>query len=324
MKPDISAVLALIKASSRVLLVTHLQPDGDAIGSVLALDSLLRRQGKETVVLCQDPVPESLYFLPGWERVKSALAFEAMKAAPFDLSVSVDCSDFARMGDCGAYFLASPKTIKIDHHATNGAFAQESYVDESVAATGVLIYRFFEAFRQEVNQDEALYLYTALSTDTGNFSFGKLTEELFTQMAALMKADLPIVSAARQLHLVKHPAFIRLLTRALDSLTYLAAGKLTMTLLRESDFSDQDANMEHAEGIVNFGLNIRGVQATFLATETPEGVKFSLRCLPPHDVSQAAAHFGGGGHVLAAGCTIEKPFEEAVSLMREYLEGMIT
>ena len=324
MKPDISAAAAIIKGARRVLLATHLQPDGDAIGSVLALDSLLRQLGKETVIVCQDPVPESLCFLPGWDRVTSAAKFASMKHGAFDLSISVDASDFARLGDCGSSFLSSPQSLKIDHHATNGVFAQVSYVDEEVAATGVLVYRLFEAFGATVTQDVAIYLYTALSTDTGNFSFGKMTEELFSQMAALMKADLPIAAAARQLHLVKQPAYIRLLTRALDSLAYLSGGKLTRILLRDSDFSDLDANMEQAEGIVNFGLNIRGVKATFLATETSEGVKFSLRSLPPYDVSRAATHFGGGGHVLAAGCTISKPFDEAVAMMSAYLEGMIT
>ncbi|MDD4080243.1 MAG: bifunctional oligoribonuclease/PAP phosphatase NrnA [Eubacteriales bacterium] len=324
MKPDISAAAALIKGARRVLLATHLQPDGDAIGSVLALGSLLKQLGKETVILCQDPVPENLHFLPGWEQVASVTEFASIQEHPFDLSISVDASDYARLGDCGPLFLASPLTLKIDHHATNGAFAQESYVDEDVAASGVLIYRFFEALGVAITRDVAIYLYTALSTDTGNFSFGKMTEELFAQMAVLMKADLPIAAAARQLHLVKQPAYIRLLTRALDSLVYLAGGRLTRTLLRGSDFSNLDANMEHAEGIVNFGLNIQGVKATFLATETPEGVKFSLRSLPPYDVSLAAAHFGGGGHVLAAGCTIEKPFDEAVALMSAYLEGMFT
>ena len=316
-KVDIASLLPLIRAQQRVMLFTHLQPDGDAIGSVLALDLLLKRLGKETIVLCQDPVPENLRFLPGWEQVKSAADFEEMGLdAPDALGISVDASDFARLGNVGPYFKACRMTIKIDHHATNEQFAQANYVDESVAASGVLIGRLYEAFDEPVTRDAALYLYTALSTDTGNFSHGKMTEEFFTQMASCMRAGLPIVEASRILHLVKHPKFIKLLTRALDSLTYHAQGRLTTTLLRGSDFESLDDDMEYAEGIVNFGLNIRGVEMTFLATQTPEGVKFSLRCLPPHDVSKAAAHFGGGGHVLAAGCTIDK----AVSLMREHLE----
>jgi phosphoesterase RecJ-like protein len=320
MRHDLTSILSVIQKAKRVLLLTHLHPDGDAIGSVLAFNSLLKRLGKETVVLCQDKVPDSLYFLPGWEQVKSADAFsEIISKKVYDLGIAVDASDYARLGDCGPFFKACPMTMKIDHHATDEQYAQVSYVDVSVAATGVLIFRLFEAIGLPITQDEALYLYTALSTDTGNFSYGNMTEEFFCQIAALMKADLPIVDAARQLHLVKHPASINILARALHSLTYLAEGRLSMMFLRADDFMLAEANLEHAEGIVNHGLNILGVEMTFLATQCDDGVKFSLRCLPPHDVSQVARAFGGGGHVLAAGCTIQKPFDEAVAQMRDYL-----
>ena len=322
MKPDLAPLLPLISAAKRVLLVTHLLPDGDAIGSVLAVNALLKRLGKDTLVLCQDKVPENLQFLPDWEQVIDAKAFKDLASPPFDLGIAVDASDYARLGDCGPFFRQCAKTIKIDHHATNEQYADVSYVDVDVAASGVLVGRLFEAFEMPITRDEALYLYAALSTDTGNFSYGNLTGEFFTQVASLMDAGLPIVGAARQLHLVKHPAFISMLTRALDSLTYMCDGKFTMLLLRDSDFADSGANMEHAEGIVNYGLNIKGVEMTFLATQNHDGVKFSLRCLPPHDVSKAAQVFGGGGHVLASGCTIDKPFDEAIAMMRAHLEQL--
>jgi phosphoesterase RecJ-like protein len=323
MRPDLTTVLPVIQKAKRVLLFTHQHPDGDAIGSVLALNSLIKRLGKETMMLCQDKVPDNLHFLPGWEQVTNTSVLSAMPEKVYDLGIAVDVSDYARLGDCGPFFKACPMTIKIDHHATDEQYAQVSYVDVSVAATGVLIFRLFEAFGLPITQDEALYLYTALSTDTGNFSYGNMTEEFFCQIAMLMKADLPIVDAARQLHLVKHPASISILARALHSLTYLAEGKLSMMFLRADDFMLAEANLEHAEGIVNYGLNILGVEMTFLATQNGDGVKFSLRCLPPHDVSKVAQAFGGGGHVLAAGCTIHKPFDEAVAQMREYLEQVI-
>lgn len=323
MKPDVAALKPIIDGAKQILLFTHLLPDGDAIGSVLALDSLLKHLGKETMVLCQDKVPDNLRFLPGWEQVKNAADFGTVSNKEFDLGIAVDASDFARLGDCGTLFKRCPKTIKIDHHVTNEQYADLQYVDVEVAATGVLIFRLMAAYHKPISLDESLYLYTALSTDTGNFSFGKMTDEFFDQVAQLMKAGLPIVSATRQLHLVKHPGFISILTRALDSLTYLADGELTMMLLRASDFVDAKATMEHAEGIVNYGLNIQGVEMTFLATQSEEGVKFSLRCLPPHDVSKAAQAFGGGGHVLAAGCTIHAPFDQAVAQMREYLEKVL-
>lgn len=323
MAPELSRLLPQIKEAERILLVTHLQPDGDAIGSMLALNELLKRFNKETLMLCQDPVPQNLRILPGWQNVKNAADYKALGQPQFDLAIAVDASDYARMGDCGPFFSSCPKTIKIDHHVTNEQFAQINYVDVEVAASGVLICRLFDAFDQPFSREAALCLYASLSTDTGNFNHGKMTAEFFGFMARLMEADLPIVEAARVLHLVKYPAFIRILGHCLESLRYYADKRLTVMTLRKSDFAELDANMEQVEGVVNYGLNIAGVEITFLATETNEGVKMSLRCIPPHNVAKAAQHFGGGGHVLASGCTIKEPFDKAVDMMRTYLEGLL-
>jgi phosphoesterase RecJ-like protein len=307
--------------AQRVLISTHVQPDGDAIGSLLGVGALLRKMGKETLLICQDPVPQNLRFLPHWEEIRRP---DAAEGRVFDLGVSIDASDLARIGSAGAGFSACPRTLVIDHHASNTLFGQKNYVDSFVAASGNLVYRLFGPAGLEIDREAALCIYSAISTDTGNFCFGQMDEEFFLQMAGLMRSGLNITNAARSLHLMKSPSFTRLLGRALSSLAFSEDGRLSMMRLELNDFEELQAAREYADGIVNHGLNIQGVEICFLATGEMDGsIKFSLRALTPHDVSAVALEFGGGGHLLAAGCTVNLPMEEAVTAMRERLLSVL-
>lgn len=311
---DVQQALGLIKNARVIMACTHVQPDGDAIGSLLAFGSLLERLGKQAVLLCQDLIPSNLRTLPGWDSIKTP---EEAKDIPFDLCISIDASDFERIGTAGEVFRSGITTLVIDHHATNTRFGQYNYVDDNTAASGVLVYRFFQAAGVAVDAEAAYNLYAAISTDTGNFNFGQMNEEFFLQMANLMKAGLPIQQAARNLHLTKNPYYIKLLGRALNSLQFYCDGQLSGMHISLKDFQETGAAREFADGIVNYGLNIIGVKLCFMATEESDGVKFSLRALPPYDVAAIASEFGGGGHVLAAGCTLKLPLQEAILQMEQ-------
>ena len=311
-------ILEEINKANSIVILTHENPDGDAIGSLLAAGILLKEKGKQVVMVCQDPVPENLKVLPDWQEVLSVPAFhEAHHISSFDLGVSLDASDMARLGEAGPLFAACPVTLLIDHHPSNTRFAQYNYIDDQVAATGNLVFRMFETYGVPISQDAATCLYAALSSDTGNFSFGLMDQEFFLQMAELMKAGLEISAISRHLHLTKDMSYYRLLAAALDSLRFDCDGKISSMQLTNKDFETTGARREQAEGLVNQGLYISGVKMSFLATQDPEGVKFSLRCLPPYNVSKIAVAFGGGGHVLAAGCTVQMPFDMAVEAMRK-------
>jgi len=314
---DLKKAADTLKGARRVLLCTHVQPDGDAIGSLLAANALLTAMGKDTMMICESPVPENLRILQGWEEIRTP---EAAEQATFDLACSLDASDLMRIGLAGGPFTACRDTLVIDHHASNTYFGQQNYVDSHVAATGNLVFRLFDALNVRITQESALYLYAAVSTDTGNFSFGQMDEEFFMQMAGLMKAGLDIAAASRVLHLCKQPAFIRLMARALNSLTCHCGGRLCEMRLRTADFDETGASRENGEGIVNHGLNILGVEMCFLATQENEGTRFNLRAVWPHDVSAIALEFGGGGHLLAAGCTIKAPLDQAADMMRARME----
>lgn len=316
---SLSEAAHLLNTANKMVICTHVQPDGDAIGSLLAATLLLKTIGKDVTPICQDPVPQNLRILPGWEEVKTPAEVEGQQ---FDLFVSLDASDMERLGKAKPLFLASPDTLVIDHHASNNFFGNHNYVDSKVAATGNLVFRLYQEMMVEFDPQSAACLYTAMSTDTGNFSFGQMDAEFFDQMSALMHAGLDIVTYSRALHLTKDLSFLKLLGRALNSLAFYCDGKLTSMMLKTEDFEQTRTSHELTEGLVNYALNITGVKMCFLATEvTKNQTKFSFRALTPYKVSEIATQLGGGGHLLAAGCTIKKPFDEAVALVLPMMQA---
>lgn len=318
---EYAETLRLIGQAERVLLCTHLAPDGDALGSMLALGSLVKRMGKQVTMICHDPVPGYLVFLPGQQAIK--LPAQAAQEH-FDLAISADASDAERLGDSHALFAKCPVTIQMDHHQTNTRFAQHNLVMAQVPASGSVVFPLFEAAGLPITREEAIYLYTAISTDTGNFCFGHISDVTFEQVAATMRAGLPLVETARQLHLMREKEQVLMLGRALNSLKFFMDGRLSGMEITQQNYLDCGATDEHTDKIVNHGLYIPGVQMCYLANETQDGIKFSLRSIAPYRVSDIAFRLGGGGHAQAAGCTIHKPLAEAVQIVRHAMESELS
>lgn len=314
-------ILRLIGQAERVLLCTHLAPDGDALGSMLALGSLVERMGKQATMICHDPVPGYLVFLPGQQAIKLPAQVAEER---FDFAVSVDASDAERLGDSHALFAKCPVTIQMDHHQTNTRFAQHNLVLEQLPASGSVVFPLFDAAGLPLTKNEAIYLYTAISTDTGNFCFGHISDVTFEQVAATMRAGLPLVETARQLHLMREKEQVLMLGRALNSLKFFMDGRLSGMEVTQQDYLDCGATDEHTDKIVNHGLYIPGVQLCYLANETQDGIKFSLRSIAPYRVSDIAFRLGGGGHAQAAGCTIHAPLAEAVQIVRQAMESELS
>ncbi|MGI6670824.1 MAG: DHH family phosphoesterase [Christensenellales bacterium] len=313
-------VLAHIREARTILLTTHRKADGDAMGSMLALYLYLTAIGKTVRMVVQDAVQDNLCFLPEAQQVLRA---QGLTGQPDDLALSVDASDMELLGDAAEPFFAAGFTIQIDHHRTNTHFAQLNVVKDTASSAGVMVYELLEAAGATITQDIATCLYTAMSTDTGNFCFGNLDDQVFEYMAVLMRAGLPIVQTARQLHLMRSREQVMLLGRALNSLQFLEDGRLTMMQLTAQDFAECVASCEHTERIVNYALNLPGVEMCFLVSELHDGIKFGLRSIAPHDVSLVAKHFGGGGHALAAGCTMQGILQDCVDIMKNALTRLL-
>lgn len=315
------AMLSALERANSILLCTHVSPDGDAVGSLLCVGMALKKQGKRVVMACHDAVPEKYAFLQGADLVVPPTK---LKNERFDLSLALDAGDLGRIGDCREAFLQAPVTAQIDHHATNPRYAAINEVDGTAAATGCIVLRLLHALGIALTKEMAECLYTAISTDTGNFCFANADEEAFSAAEELLRAKIDLADLARRIHLMREKEHVQLLGRALSTLHFFENGRASGMKLTQEDYQAFRARPEHSDKIVNYGLYLKGVYMTYLADERETGItKFSLRALPPCDVSEIAAAFDGGGHALAAGCKIEKPMAEACAVMEKAMQEQI-
>ena len=292
-------MLSALNNANSILLCCHISPDGDAIGSLLAMGLTLRQMGKQVTMACGDPVPRQFAFLPCVREIVNA---DALSGKRFDLAFAVDTATLERIGACAEAYLQAPVTMQLDHHGDNPGYAQYNVVDGKAAAAGCVVRRLMKALNVPLNKEFAACLYCAISTDTGNFVQPNTTAEAFAILAELMEAGLNLDEAARQLHLLREEPSARLLGCALKSLKVFGNGKCASMRITAQDYRDCCALPEHNTAIVNYALNVVGVEAAFLAEERESGeVKASLRSLPGLDVNQIARKYGGGGHKQASG-----------------------
>lgn len=292
-------MLSALNNANSILLCCHISPDGDAIGSMLAMGLTLRSLGKQITMASGDPVPGQFAFLPCVREIVNA---DALHGKQFDLAFAVDTATLERMGACAEAFLQAPVTMQLDHHGDNPGYAQYNFVDGTASAAACVVRRLMKALNVPLNKEIAACLYCAISTDTGNFVQPNTTAEAFAIMAELMEAGLNLDEAARQLHLLREEPSARLLGCALKSLKVFGNGKCASMCITARDYRECRALPEHNTNIVNYALNVVGVEAAFLAEERESGeVKASLRSLPGLDVNQIARKYGGGGHKQASG-----------------------
>ncbi len=319
-KPDICNPLlsALLNANS-ILLCTHISPDGDAIGSTLAMGMGLKSLGKQVTMACADPVPEKYCFLP---HAGEFVTPDRLEGKTFDAAMNLDSAEMYLIGDCAKAYSAAPVRLQIDHHPDNPRYAQINWVDGTMSAAGVLVFYALKAMGAPIDKDMAACIYCALSTDTGNFRFTNTNAQAFQVMAELMETGFDLGDAARRLHSLKEKPHLKLLGRALTELQFFCAGRCAGMALTQADYQFAGAGPEHRENIVNYAMDIPGVEIAYLADEREDGtVKVSLRSLSPWDVSFIARKFGGGGHARAAAFSREGRLDEIIPALRMVIEA---
>lgn len=311
-------IARLIREAQTIALCSHVNPDGDTVGSVLALKLGLEKLGKRVSVFCQDKIPGTLGMLPGVGE------FRSESDQRFDLLICVDVSDQSRMGDCQWLLQRADCTAQIDHHGTNPCYAQVNSVDENAPATGLLIKEQLDALGVTIDREMAMCLYAAIATDTGNFAFKSTNAEAFSVMSQLMDCDLPLDEMNRVLFRQRQKPHVRLLARALSSMRFHMDDRITTMMLTRQDFIECEALPEHADAIVNYGVDIPGVEMALLARENDDGsIKMALRAVAPTRVDEIARGFGGGGHAQASGCTVELPIAQAVDAVLSVMQNTL-
>ena len=302
------AIAQWLKENDDIAIITHIMPDGDALGSSLALMHALKDMGKRAFVCDRDEVPGYLRMLPGWETVvmPDALPY------PPKAVIAIDCADEGRMGTAGSLMQSDLPKAVIDHHETNKTEIVPALVDGESSASGVLVLDVIRELGAEITKEIALCLYAAISTDTGNFSFSNTTPEALQAVAECLKAGIDVSDMSYQLFRKKTQGRTKLLGRALNGIEYLEDGQIALIRLRRADFAECGAADSDTEGIVNFGIDTAGAEVAILAVERVGSTKFSLRTRERVSASQVAATMGGGGHARAAGVTLQLPLNEAV------------
>ena len=317
MKTETLARLAeKLKKASEVALFSHVSPDGDCIGSMLAIGLALEELGKKVEFYNPDPLPQNLAFLPGASRI----SVWSQGALPQTL-LFVDCADLRRASVDSTQLPSQAICLNLDHHISNENFGHVNLVDPEAAASGELAFDLIRELGVPLNRELAENLYTAILTDTGSFQYGNTTAKTHRVAAELIAVGIDIVSIHHEIYDQKPLAQVRLLQRALASLEIYAEGQLGMMSLSLADYAASGAGDELSEGLVNHVRTIQGVEAAVLLREVETGkVKVGLRSNIWLNVNEVAARFGGGGHKRAAGCTIPASLQEAKSLIRASIE----
>ncbi len=295
-------IASVIERAERVLICGHVAPDGDSLGSALALGLTLEDLGKKVTVAGPDPVPEIYKFLPGVDRFVTG----APPDRKYDTFFILDCSTPERLGEGYQEFLLRDiVTVNIDHHAGSIKFGEYRYVDPGAAAVGEIIFDLFDLMKVEISREAAICLYTAIITDTGSFRYDNTTPATHRRVARLLEAGIPAAQANIRIYEEKPVASIRLLGAALNTLSGSHCGRVYWMTVTRDIIQNSGAGDEHAEGLVDYTRRIKGVEVGLLFRETAEGsYKISFRSKHFVNVNKLAARFGGGGHLRAAGCVI--------------------
>ncbi len=317
MQRNPEAVARCIREAQTIAVASHVNPDGDTIGSATAMRLILQAMGKDVTLFCDGKIPDQLSFLPGHDQFRKPEGNEG----PFDLMLAVDVSDIRRLGSCAELMGKSRHTAQIDHHPTNPLFAEVNSVDGSAPANCILIRELMNNLGVPMTRDIAICLYTGISTDTGNFSFGSTNAETFRTMSELMEYELPLAQLNRILFRVKSREQAKLLGKALESMAFRGNGKIAVMKLTRADFQACGALSEHADTIVNYGLDTDGTEMALLAREAENGqIKFSLRAREPFTVNDIAGKFSGGGHPQASGITMNGTLDECTERVLKAME----
>lgn len=297
-----NSIQELVRGARRILVVTHVAPDGDAIGSLLGLGWLLRAQGKEVTLACEDPVP-GIY---GWLAGSAAIVRQVR--GQYDLVISLDCSDERRMGNVFHDGLSGIPLLNIDHHVTNTQFGTVNWVDPTSVSTTQMILDLAESFGWQVPEPVAVCLLVGLVTDTRSF-------RTYNMDAAAMRAALRLIEAGASLNEITRRvldqrmlASVRLWGQAIDRLQ-LQDDVLWTEVTREMR-QTWGLGEDGDSGLANFLSGVRESKVVVVFTERDNGtIDVGMRSGPGWDVAQVAHRLGGGGHPQAAGCTLEGDLE---------------
>lgn len=290
----------------KIIILPHIEADGDALGSSLALGLALSSAGKAVKIILEEDMPSLYSFLPGTDMI---IKYDG-RDENAGLAIALDTGDKMRLGRRLAIFEKAEATVNIDHHTTNTRFAEHNLVCTDCAATGEIIFDLLEHLKFEIDKTVAEALYVAVATDTGGFRYSNTTSHTHNIAAKLIDKGLDVSEISKIIFDTESLEKVLLKGEAIRSLQLLDGGKIAVTVLDAAAVGAITKREEDTEGLVNIGRNIAGVEVSVVFKAALSGkIKVNLRSNSYVDVSAIAAHFSGGGHIRAAGCVMEGDME---------------
>ncbi len=308
------AIIEQLKEARSVLLFPHINMDGDALGSSVALCLGLRQMGKECSILIEDEIPEYLSFLDKGYCIRQA------DRTP-DLSIAVDCGDESRIENRKSVFYSARTTACIDHHLLHANFAWDCLVDPEASATGVLVLKLLEEIGVRITAEMADALYVAIMTDTGSFRYSNADRQTHLMVARLYEYGMDHVPLCNAIYDSIPLSQMKLEAATLGNLQIFASGKASIAHATLEMIQEAGATTDQTETIIDRLRSIRNVEIAAFLKEKPDGnYKASFRAKTYADVGGLAYRLGGGGHRKASGCTVKGPLSAALDTVRTAIE----
>ncbi len=308
--------LDVLKGPRSWIVASHLSPDGDTLGSAIAMKHLLRQLGATVLHVCPDSVPDRYAFLAGADEVVTEL--------PEDLSdwglVTCDAAELSRFGEWAERFAAMPLRVNVDHHVSNPGFGTINVILTDAAATGEVVYHLFECFGIRPSLEAAQAMYAAIVTDTGGFAYEATTAETHRIAGELIALGVHPAWMTQQLFEQVPMSELQIKSQALAKMQRTPDGTVVWTVVTQAMLVATGADESQLDGLAEQMRSLKGVDIAFYLRETARGVKLSLRG-KHSDVNRVAAHFGGGGHRRAAGATVPGPIDSAAERVLEAIQA---
>ncbi|MEK3915462.1 bifunctional oligoribonuclease/PAP phosphatase NrnA [Paenibacillus sp. FSL H7-0331] len=307
-----------IQTKDDFLVVSHIQPDGDAAGSTFAVAWMLSSLGKRFTLVNEGEMPKKYMYMAGSQQ--TILNYDA-DAIPltYKYVISVDCADFSRIGRVNQLFAEDAAILNIDHHATNDLFGSVNLVLAEAAATVEVLYDLGKVLGISFSNELNICIYSGLLTDTGGFRYANTSPKVMQIAADMLQRGVKGHELAE--HLLEKLSYpqVSLIKRSLNTLTFDSSKRIGWLAVSLEDLQDSGASNDDLDGLVNYPRNVEGVEVGLLFKERAGGhVKVSLRSGGTVDVAHIAKSFGGGGHIRAAGCTVKGSLHEAIeSVVKE-------
>lgn len=327
---SLKELAGFLKSAQTILIFTHTNPDGDALGSAAALCRVLRNSGKHAWILLNEEVPHYISFMDT-EYITSDINIMDNP----DICICVDCSEYSRFSALAQKFDEGRLKLCIDHHATGNGFGDYYYIDSSAAATSELIYELIIEMGVLMSEDGnpidrdgrqnidlidktiAESIYTGINTDTGSFQYSNTTARTHAIASDLLSRGVNHTAISVALYQTVPMSKLRIQAKILERAELLADGKIAVSCVTGDMLDETGSVLDDAEGSIDLLRNIEGVEIAAFLKEKEDLVKVSMRAKTYADVSEIAGNFGGGGHVKAAGCTLNMTMDEALKILKK-------